>query len=217
MVSWIDINIFLSLQNAGHFVNVNVNVNIISYQLPSKLFREHWLGDFARLLKVQFTSNEGMSDDAPIHECESEINHYTEHYVLYSLRTVCGFFNVRQMFYYMCKGLWDGAYDLSSWKVKPFADVITKAALSPHLFKDPECWSGRDLNLQPPTQQTGAYAIELTGQRFVTWTFWNVLSSHKSAVVLSGRACGLIVISRSCVPLRLGELYNFFSDLSQRH
>ena len=54
------------------------------------------------------------------------------------------------------------------WKVKPFADVITKAALSPHLFKDSECWSGRDLNLQPLTQQTGAYAIELTGQRFVT-------------------------------------------------
>ena len=28
---------------------------------------QHWLGDFARLLKVQFTSNEGMSDDAPIY------------------------------------------------------------------------------------------------------------------------------------------------------
>ena len=33
---------------------------------------QHWLGDFARLLKVQFTSNEGMSNDAPIHECERE-------------------------------------------------------------------------------------------------------------------------------------------------
>ena len=30
-------------------------------------------------------------------------------------------------------------------------------------FKDPECWSGRDLNLRPP--QTGAYPIELTGRR----------------------------------------------------
>ena len=33
------------------------------------LFRDnlqHWLGDFARLLKVQFTSNKRMSDDAPI-------------------------------------------------------------------------------------------------------------------------------------------------------
>ena len=53
--------------------------------------------DFARLLKVQFTSNEGMSNDAPIHECESEINHYTRHYVPYSLRRVCGFFNVPQI------------------------------------------------------------------------------------------------------------------------
>ena len=49
-------------------------------------------------------------------------------------------------------------------KVKPFADVITKAALSPQLFKDPECWSGRGLNLRPPAQQTGTYPIELTGR-----------------------------------------------------
>ena len=51
-----------------------------------------------------------MSDDAPIHECESEIDHYTGHYV-------CGFFNVPQI-YYMCKGLWDGAYGLSSLSEK---------------------------------------------------------------------------------------------------
>ena len=60
---------------------VNVNVNIILLALPSGLFRDnlqHWLGDFfARLLKVQFTSSEGMSNDTPIHECESEIDHYT--------------------------------------------------------------------------------------------------------------------------------------------
>ena len=43
---------------------------------------QHWLGDFARL---QFISNEGMSNDAPIHECESEIDHYIGHYVPYSL------------------------------------------------------------------------------------------------------------------------------------
>ena len=56
------------------------------YPPPSGLFRDnlqHWLGDFARLLKVQFTSNEGMSNDAPIHECESEIDHYTEHRLIY--------------------------------------------------------------------------------------------------------------------------------------
>ena len=34
----------------------------------------------------------------PIHECESEIDHYTGHYVPYSLRRVCGFFNVPQIF-----------------------------------------------------------------------------------------------------------------------
>ena len=27
--------------------------------------------------------------------------------------------------------------------VKPFANVITKGALSPQLFKDPDCWSFR--------------------------------------------------------------------------
>ena len=41
-----------------------------------------------------------MSNDAPMHECESEINHYTGHYVPYSL-----LFNVPQIFYYVCKGL----------------------------------------------------------------------------------------------------------------
>ena len=86
---------------------VNVNVNII-LSTPSGLFGDnlqHWLGDFARLLTVQFTSNDGMSNDAPIRECESEIDHYTGHHVPYSLRRVCGFFNVPQIFYYMCKGL----------------------------------------------------------------------------------------------------------------
>ena len=86
------------------------------YPLPSGLFRDslqHWLGYLARLVKVQFTSNEGVSNDAPIHMCESEIDHYTGHYVPYSLRRVCGFFNVSQI-YYMCKGLWGGAYGLSS-------------------------------------------------------------------------------------------------------
>ena len=39
------------------------------YPLPSGLFRDnlqHWFGDFTRLLKLQFTGNEGMSNDAPI-------------------------------------------------------------------------------------------------------------------------------------------------------
>ena len=117
-----------------------------------------------------------MSNDAPIHECESEIDHYTGHYVPYSLRRVCGFFNVPQI-YYMCKGLWDGAYGLSSLSEKTRKSnrlqmlLQTKAALSPQLFKDPECWSGRGLNLRHPAQQTGAYPIELTGRR-LSWLSW---------------------------------------------
>ena len=43
--------------------------------------------------------------------------------------------------------------------------VITKAALSSHLFKDPECWCGRSLNSRPPTRQTGALPTELTRLR----------------------------------------------------
>ena len=50
-------------------------------------------------------------------------------------------------------------------KVKPFADVITKTTLSPRLFKDPECWSGRGLNPRPPARQSGALPTELTSRR----------------------------------------------------
>ena len=46
---------------------VNVNVNILRDNL------QHWLGDFTRLLMVQFTINEGMSNDAPIYKGENEI------------------------------------------------------------------------------------------------------------------------------------------------
>ena len=66
---------------------------------------------------MQFTSDEGMSNDAPIHKCESQIDHYTGHYVSYSLGRVCEFFHVPQI-YYMCKGLSDGAYGLSSLSEK---------------------------------------------------------------------------------------------------
>ena len=62
---------------------VQIQIQISYYPLFSGLFRDnwqHWLGNFARLLKVQFTSNEGMTNDAPIHECESEIDHYTRQY-----------------------------------------------------------------------------------------------------------------------------------------
>ena len=55
----------------------------------------------------------------------------------------------------------------------PFADVITKAALSPQLFKDPECWSGRALNPRPPARESGTLPTELTGRR----SRWSVQSS----------------------------------------
>ena len=103
----------------------------------------------AWLFKVQFTSNEGMSNDAPIHECKSEIDHYTEHYVPYSLRRVCGFFNVPQI-YYMCKGLWDGAYGLSSLSEKTRKSNRLQMLLQRQDF---------------PAQQNGACPIELTGRR----------------------------------------------------
>ena len=144
-------------------------MEISYYPLPSGLFRDnlqHWLGDFARVLNMQFISNEGMSRDAPIHECESEIDHYTGHYVPYSLWRVCGFFNIPKI-YYMCRGLWDGAYGLSSLSEKTRKSnrlqMLLQTALSPQLFKDPAFWSCWGLNLRPPAQPTGAYPIELTG------------------------------------------------------
>ena len=39
----------------------------------------------------------------PPYMSESEIDHYIGHYVPYSLRRVCGFFNFSQI-YYMYKG-----------------------------------------------------------------------------------------------------------------
>ena len=38
---------------------------------------------------------------------------------------------------------------------------LNKGSTFPQLFKDPECWSGRDLNQRPPARQTGAYPTEL--------------------------------------------------------
>ena len=47
-------------------------------------------------------------------------------------------------------------------KSEHFADVMTKAALSSQLFKDPECWSARASNPRPPAQQTSALPTEQT-------------------------------------------------------
>ena len=50
----------------------------------------------------------------------------------------------------------------------------SKVKLSPHLFKDSKCWSGRGLNLQPPAQQTGAYPIELTEPKRVFDQYFSI-------------------------------------------
>ena len=140
------------------------------YPLPSGLFRDNLLHTGrATLPDCLRCSLQIMKEwDAPTHECKSEIDHYTGHYVPCSLRRVCGFFNVPQI-YYMRKSLWDGAYCLSSLsektrKSKCLQILLQRQQLSPQLFKDPGCWSGLGLNLRPPTQQTGAYPIELTGR-----------------------------------------------------
>ena len=54
--------------------------------------------------------------------------------------------------------------------VKPFVGVVTKAARSPQLFKDPECWSGR--GFKPPAKQPAALPTELTGRRLITYLKW---------------------------------------------
>ena len=43
----------------------------------------------------------------------------------------------------------------------------TKAALSPQLFKDPGCCSGRGLNLRPPAQETAAALKLWTDNHYV--------------------------------------------------
>ena len=147
---------------------------IYKHQEPRVGSWQHWLGDFARQLKVQFTSNEGMSNDAPIHECECEINHYTGHYVPYSLRKTS-----HRFFITGARACEKGPTvyrpyprRLESQTVcRSSADVITKAVLSPQLFKDPEGWSGLGLNLEPPAQQTGAYPIMISNQEVIP--VWN--------------------------------------------
>ena len=108
-----------------------------------------------------------MSNDAPIHECESEIDHYTGHYVPYSLRRVCGFFNVPRI-YCMCKGLWDGAYSLSSLSEKTRKSNLLQMLLHFLLnyLKTLSVGQAGVWTYGLVAQQTGAYPIELTGRRF---------------------------------------------------
>ena len=53
-------------------------------------------------------------------------------------------------------------------KVQPFADEITKATLSPQLFKDPECWSGRTRTQDLPRE------LSVRGELLVLGTSANI-------------------------------------------
>jgi len=121
----------------------------------------------ARLLKVQFTSNEGMRNEAQIHECESDMKWDRPlHQALLAqccLRRVCGFFNVPQIFLLHVQGLVRRGLYEKTRKSNRLQMLLQRQHVQ--LFKDPECWSGRGLNLRLPTAHTGAYPIELTGRR----------------------------------------------------
>ena len=91
----------------------------------------------------------------------------------YSFRQVCGFFNVPQLFFKVVRR------DLrlivlirEDLKVQPFADVITKAALSPQLFKTlsvgpvgveltNSCVTARCSLTEPPVRGVSKYTHEV--------------------------------------------------------
>ena len=94
-----------------------------------------------------------------------KIDHNTGNYVPYSFRIVCGFFNVPQSYMWTRFVRRFIVLIREDLKVKSFADVITKTALSPQLFLRPWVLVGQDSNSRPPAQQTGALPTELTGRR----------------------------------------------------
>ena len=71
-----------------------------------------------------------MKNDAPIHECESEIDHYTGQYVPYSLRRVCGFFNVPQIF-----NTWARACETGPTVYRPYPRRLESLAVCRYYYK----------------------------------------------------------------------------------
>ena len=64
-----------------------------------------------------------------------------------------------------------------------------KGALSSHLFKDPECWSGRGLNPRPSAPRTGALSTELTRRRLINQDWSNIQSKNYGDNSLMSQEC----------------------------
>ena len=56
---------------------------------------------------------------------------------------------------------------------------IAKEAFSPQLIKDPECWSGRGLNLRPPARYSGTPALYQLSQPVGSKYFNHILTSQE--------------------------------------
>ena len=92
-------------------------------------------------------------------------DHNTGNYVPYSCEQCVGSLTSHKVI--MNKGCETGPtiYRPYPRRLDSLTIIITKAALSPQLFKDSEYWSGRGLNLRPPARESGALPTEPTGRR----------------------------------------------------
>ena len=115
-----------------------------------------------------------MNNDAPIHECESGINHYTDHCVPYSLRRVCGFFNVPQI-YYMARACETGPTVYRPYPRRLESQTVcrcyTKAALSPQLsLKRP--WVLLRPGSEPTASRSADWRLSLWANRAAVLKLW---------------------------------------------
>ena len=92
----------------------------------------------------------------PCVTCEFEIDHHSGDYVPYPLRQVCGFLASHKI-YCLCQGCETGLTVYCPYRRRPESLTVLHMSFErqrfrAQLFKDPECWSGRDLNQRPPAQ-----------------------------------------------------------------
>ena len=121
-------------------IQSNALYNTIQHTLPDCLIRR----------KLQPRSSQFIRKYSMIHRYpQIRIGDKPSHHHPYSFRTVCGFCETRRGLRFIVFSYPRGLESLTICVL----DVLTKEALFPQLFKDPECWSGRDLNLRPPAQQ----------------------------------------------------------------